>query len=171
MGDTMNRLLNYLLVVIAFSFASVHEVQGGYIHWLIDDASVSSETSYAKLRIEGAGVDSPYLTSGNLGADTDRYYANNLGWKWTPQFSQIAQNFLTSDYKFIIELYDAADGLLSTFNEYTGDILARTYGPGAGADSKDYFIFENQNIPEPTSGMLALFGLGLLALRRKQKKA
>lgn len=167
--------LKSLFILLAFVAAFSTQVNAGYIHWMIDEGSVASDTSYAMLKVQGPSGGPSYLVNYNQGAASGelKYGPDkNLGWAFAPQFSQVMQSMLTSDYKFIIELYDSSDRLLSTFAEYEGSLLAGGYyGSGSGPDSTDIFVFENQNIPEPTSGMLMLFGLGLLALRRKQKKA
>lgn len=168
----MNKYSRLLVIVGTFLIATVGQVYAGYLHWMIDQGSIASGTSYAMLKVDGPGG-SQYLTNANLGGSGTMYYPDTeLGWEFAPQFSEVSKSMLTDSYRFIIELYGVGGEQLSIFNAYLGgQITDEYYGPGSGADATDIYVFENQNIPEPTSGMLMLFGLGLLALRRKQKKA
>lgn len=151
----------------------------GLMHWMIDPDSIVAGTDYAMLKVVGPeGGNGTYLVDGYF-PEYNTYLPNTSG-SWSDpvaggvwQWSVVNPEMMTSEYKFIIELYNSSGTQLSVFNEYYGDLIAASgaYSAGGGPDSLGIFVFSNQNIPEPTSGMLALFGLGLLALRRKQKKA
>lgn len=78
-------------------------------------------------------------------------------------------------YSFYIELYtfDASAGTLNTVGVSTpqlGATLAPYIGTETNPTPSAYWHGEGYSVPEPTSGMMLLLGIGLLGLRRRRMK-
>jgi len=102
---------------------------------------------------------------GFVDADNSGVYS-----KAGPSYANIIDDYKTSEYKFYIETYaDGGSGPIWGFDEstalgYTALLEQKhIYTDSTAAQDVTPWI-----IPEPTSGMLALFGCALLALRRRR---
>lgn len=149
------------------SVAAADPTMDSILYWMLDDSKVAAGTEYLTIKWEG-GDSSGYLVNANYGATDGQvnFYPDfTVG-----QYAQIGSTMLNDQYKFIVELFaDGGSNLLATYTGY-GNMLAGSVGSDIFAITSDP-VNLGSAVPEPTSGMLALLGFGLLALRRKQKKA
>ena len=72
-----------------------------------------------------------------------------------------------SEYAFFVEAYDGGNNLVAKSDEVAFDLLSAYVYQDMETISGAYG-FAAAAVPEPTSGMLFLFGLASLALRRKR---
>ncbi len=128
------------------------------------------------------GVDFDALT----GAAISSYQAKRAG-----SFTRTLTDLEAGSYTLFGVILDTqATGLAANTAKYyylTGEVTQNTYDP-TGMDSATVAVFgadqmtgtwttttssssggESETVPEPTSGLLLLVGMGALALRRKQK--
>jgi len=157
-------------LVLAAGFALVFSAQAvtdSYLYWMVSEdynewaAFAGKNATYAKVKWDN-GEKNGYLVNAY---DTSSTQFENFTFG---QYAAIGSEMLNDSYKFIAEIYNEG-GYLGYSNFITGSQLAANGSTGTsvyGITGQTTFT-----IPEPTSGMLALLGFGLLALRRKQKKA
>lgn len=166
----MKTVFKSILAMLAMgvvSVATADPAMDSILYWMLDDSKVAAGTEYLTIKWEG-GDSFGYLVNANYGAtdgETKFYPDFTVG-----QYAQIGSTMLNDQYKFIVELF--ADGGSDPLASYTGygNMLAGSVGSDMFAITSDP-VNLGSAVPEPTSGMLALLGFGLLALRRKQKKA
>jgi hypothetical protein len=169
--------MKYLFAIAAFVCSCA--ANAGYLYWMVDQSGVSDpvEFSFVRIAVKGPGVaDGTYLTvAGTDVVDVSHpQYPEGAGLLTNPSYSDIG-SYGTGEYSFIAELY----------LESEGDKLVGVSDVVSYAALKDKFIYANMSqsgidpyafssfhsVPEPTSGLMVLFGLGILALRRRSFRA
>ena len=164
--------IKFILAVAAVAIATTALAEANsMLYWMVDaptyeDASVAFR--YAKIKAVDGGNES-YLYMFNQGGNTGVQRAYDLdadGYSTGGVFSGLFDGE-TVDY-FLVELYDASNERVAWQRvSYSAALnngsIATTMAPG-GANV--YSI--SQVVPEPTSGLLLLFGFAGLALRRKK---
>lgn len=75
-----------------------------------------------------------------------------------------------SDYAFIVEVFTDGGALIGRSDEISYETLSSYVKSSSGSQvgGKAFDAWNIQTVPEPTSGLLALFGFAALALRRKK---
>lgn len=138
-----------------FDYAVVGVAKDGNVNWGKDAAPV-----YLEIRSSldaGTGGGSPYLA-----ADAARYHAE--GWADLTDYT-------TDEYTFYVAAYEnyAADPVFG-YSAETAQSYAQLKAAGHVYDpgSTDPQSVTPWTVPEPTGGLLWLFGAALLALRRKR---
>ena len=170
------------LIALCAVALSLGAFADSYLYWMVDDPVTwasgidSSKLTYDTVRI--GVVDSKewqkgYLTMyGDDGASYNTTFASLAGeGEETSGYAALGQ-YASDSYSYYIELlndttfvgrseqylsYEAAKSYLANFSDLKPDTA---WGQNV--------TFTTAAIPEPTSGMLLLFGLAGLALRRKR---
>ena len=170
----MKHLLTMLLVLAA-SFMAKAEL----LYWMIDQSSAEDPIDFALAKIvavPSSGGGNIYLTIGEEGDDfvwaQEPYDANGLGQSTGVVFTDIS-SLSGTDYSFFIELYSDVTGQ----DVLVGVSEAAMYSQLSESiyqNGMDYIPTISKawapaiNVPEPTSGVLMLFGLAALGLRRRR---
>lgn len=175
----MKRLL-FIAAMLVMSLCVNGGDEGLYFYWMVDQTDANPESFYyAMISITGEGVpDGAYLA-------TDGYTlvfpsgetvvpGTQLGTMTEATYSSLAS--LAAEYDDLSALSFAVE-LYSVKRELIGVSEAVTYASllNGGFIYKDMwtttelpFVFV-ASVPEPSGGLLVLFGLGALALRRKRE--
>ncbi len=168
------------LLAILFAVAVTFASRAGLLYWMIDQSQSDSpiEFSYARIvAVPGSDGEQQYLTVGSDPANgyvqaTGVTEANPLGSATGVVYTDLS-GLSGTDYSFFIELYSMATGQevkvgqseIAAYSQLTQSI----YENGLPLPSLDKAWNPTiTNVPEPTSGVLMLFGLAALGLRRRR---
>ena len=179
-------------IVLSFAwtaFASFGEGEDyRYLYWMLDDAKDSNphgvEFTYAKVRVDNT---SQYLDVGMLDGvwdskvvvDCDNAAVSDdtppVGTSIQACWADLAAYAGDGSASFLLELYAADDTLIRSsrsvsYGELAGAKALAAVDKTTGMIETDGVVpFASWSVvPEPTSGLLTLFGLAALALRRKR---
>jgi len=161
-----------LAVAAAMLLSATAMADSSYLYWMSSGTSLYGDSwSYAKVAYttdDGATVNYLGAATGGDQFAEDLRFGNDF---YSMQVS-IGSLTLGNSYKFALELYDSGNNLVSSSALFGDGWKAYDAGYiGGGSFSAKEAAFAFYQVPEPTSGLLATLGFGLLALRRKQKKA
>lgn len=151
----MNLIRNILTIICILAYIASN---GDAIFWMVDDSiSLKGSVNYLILDVDGNVIKSGNAKDRTIFMTGNRYRFDATG-------------YYSNDYYFAIELINYQDGMdyVSTVVNYR-DIYASGAVRNAGLFNTDYYTFTGFHpvIPEPNSGMLVLFGVCILLLRRK----
>lgn len=157
MGLAANAFGNYL-----FSWKVYNNVPTWY-NW-----------DYAQIAVYNNDAFAQYLYEAEAPANTHSVSWKSDLWNSTsaPATSIIEDAWVNSpeSYTYVIELWSDA-GFVASSITYTYDMLLDGYLQGTGTGSADPGTKNiTYVIPEPTSALLLMVGLGLLGLKRKARK-
>lgn len=166
---------------LAVALASASASAGGFLYCMIEDAS--------DIYNDGAPITFDYATISIDGGDNYLYFYNTSGASTGNQMASEESTTKSGYYSSVgagddLPYYAKIESAESDYTAFLfqlwseeGDVVGwRTYDKGYLADH----IFDNTSmtgdsafvvsrvIPEPTSGLLMLFGLAGLALRRRK---
>lgn len=173
----MKNIIKSLVLTAAMGLVSAAMADGSsYLYWMLEDTQDSTlmeSWSYARVKVVDADADESadgvaYLVSASNGDVTKFGKEGEDGIGYIDKtLTTIGSTYLSDSYKFIAELYNSGDKVVGLSNA----ILGGSINAGTSALGLSSNEFTGVHVPEPTSGMLALIGFGLLALRRKQEIA
>lgn len=171
----MNKLIKSLAVAVTLAVASTSMADDSYLYWMADISGVSN-VSYG--RISAYDEEGDFVAYLGVVTDSAGTVDSTRAGKFTPSISGVSFNemiaFVGSEtlldaYKFQLELLNSNSDIIA-LSDMVLATKANLNATAAGMSGTPT-VFSGFAIPEPTSGMLALLGFGLLALRRKQKNA
>jgi len=169
------KLTKKLIAAAAIALAAngAFAAADSYIYWMVGSSVynlISGEAttySYAKVSADGG---STYLNwyqyNDGVGYSTsygDQMWANEDG--STPAAYWGVFNY-TSEMAFLFELYNDDGSVVGFLN--TQWISPSSIANGSSPAGGDPYVLTGV-VPEPTSGLLSLFGLAALALRRRRR--
>ena len=172
------KLINKLLIAATVAIvAQVAAAEDSYLYWMVDQNVAYStggnvEFAYARVNFGGTlneasgAVDGgTWLTMYSGGTSTGATAMNSTVATGGATQWGVVQGYTSTD-SFIFELYNESYGVVG-WNSVTASDLAKFLGTASTPASGSYML--TQVVPEPTSGLLMLFGLAGLALRRKRR--
>ena len=166
----MKALKFLFTIALALSLRTALADGDSYIYWMVKDAHYYLEPTYdipfdyATISIDGGSTYlNMYGSNAGQGLVADSTRLSSDGAALSGAFDR---NEATS---FLVELwsYDSEKrvGWMNYSSASLGDYIYTTAGaPGAASG-----LVVSQVVPAPTSGLLSLFGLAALALRRKKR--
>ena len=150
---------------------------GDYLYWMVDDSSYcdweNPSFTYAMMRVDGT---SQYLQLsysdastewGPVLAATDDVPGKAIDGAWAAIDSVYAEDPQT---RFVLELYASDQAQPARSSSFTYEMLKDSIVQTIPSQTEQFpAAFGAWSVvPEPTSGLLTLFGVALLALKRKQ---
>ena len=166
----MKKLLLGLLMAMSVGAASAEDTS--YMYWMISETG-STGWEYAKLAVQdnSTGKVVSYLCwaeNADVTAFDNAAVDTSAGGYLSATLMAVGSTYLSDSYSFVAELYNSEDkAIMFTSTILGGSIMASSDKELVSGVNN----FSGAVIPEPTSGLLAMLGFGLLALRRKQKNA
>lgn len=157
----MNALKYIAVAVAVLALGSAVADEDNYIYWMVENAHYYEEPgygipfAYATISVDGGATYlSPAAASDETGFSTDGVYSGAFD----------SANATT----FLVELWAAGSDERVGWMRYSAAALSDYFYQNAGTHGEGSPFVVSAVVPEPTSGLLSLFGLAALALRRKR---
>lgn len=147
-----------LLMVAMVAFAAVAAKADTYLYWTVN---VGDFTDACVAKISGVHDDGSFISLGGLFVGGDAY-------------TSIATGTADPYTEYLVKLFDNRNNeiaYLTTAVNYSDTLSKFAYQGGTMSEkpaSPYSFSGFTASIPEPTSGLLLLLGLGALALKRSR---
>ena len=163
----MKKILSFAIVALA-AFA----VKAEYLYWQVDrgdnNTSVDS-TTYVKLWASETANDKFWSSgfsekSGYVSADGGGYAQFDLSGDTTTNYQSYFVEYLTYDNS----KYTTQGGYYGSWNDLKNAGLLSSALTSSAAQLQAYTGGTYTSVPEPTSGLMLLMGMALVALKRKR---
>ncbi len=162
------KIFSVLAIALA---ATAARAEDSYLYWMVSDANYNNSTiefAYARIKAEGSdsylNLYAPGATASSISALASTAYP---GMSASTDGGAFAKFDYSSATTFLVELWNS-DGSVVGWQSYSYDAWKNFVYTSTGAGSVSPLTV-SQVVPEPTSGLLMLFGLAGLALRRKRR--
>ena len=162
-----------LAMVVAVAALAVNAADS-YLYWMTPEANVNGfEWTTARIGVsQGIWPTGSFITSYSDGFGNEiPGYPDEANTGFIANLGQ----YSGSEFSFWIELLNdttvvahSSEGLSYDYLYSQGYIFKESMDPSGGDKAWSVTSFTAGPVPEPTSGILSLFGLALLALRRKK---
>ena len=160
-----------LIAVLALTFAaSAASAADSYLYWMVEDATYGGsdvDFEYATISVDGG---SSYLSLYSPGASSSetQYLLSNGGNASYGAPSGVYAGFTGEVSSFLVELWNDSDARVGWASYNYNSLAEYIYKTTSGGVATTPFGVTDV-VPEPTSGLLSLFGLAALALRRRRR--
>jgi len=165
------KIFSVLAIALA---ATAARAEDSYLYWMVSGANYNNSAidfAYATIKAEGSdsylNLYAPGATDSSISALASTAYPNGMSASTDGgAFAQITA-YNDSATTFLVELWNA-DNTVVGWQSYSYDAWKNFVYTSTGAGSASPLTV-SAVVPEPTSGLLMLFGLAGLALRRKRR--
>jgi len=188
----MNLKMKLTLAAMALTATFAAKAESSYsasIRWDVQNAKIGEETAnftYAMFKVDGAADAGAYLFGTDaMSGSADKVFSTGMfetpyrltdstGADHTSLFANSTTGY-TVDYKgysYFVELYDGSGELFAqsvdtwSYAELANYVHAG--GSAMGSAAEVLTVSEFKAVPEPTTGLLFLFGMAMLGLKRKR---
>lgn len=134
--------------------------EDSYLYWMFDNYDTGYAFDSARIGVVTDGKDTEYLSIG-LG---EGYKAGNGSVSFLEMYTKVSTSGTSDGRYFLLELLNGESV------SYVSDLVnwgAASVVSSSGMSSGSPTAFTVAAVPEPTSGLLLLFGVAALALRRR----
>jgi len=162
-----------LILLCASALAVSASAEVAALYWMVGDTSPVENYEYAKVGVVPSGSDVTSSSKTYLDSYYDAGNVSLLAKGEGPTYADISA-YSTGSYSFFVELFNYEGGTLVSvghgdYYSYTQLLDSGYISTGGLSPTMATATFTGGNyIPEPTSGLLLLFGGALLALRRRR---
>ena len=163
------KIFSVLAIALA---ATAARAEDSYLYWMVSGANYNNSVidfAYATIKAEDGGSYLNLYEPGGATSDINALASTGGGMSSSTDggaFAKITE-YNNSATTFLVELWNADDTVVG-WQSYSYDAWKNFVYTSTGAGSASPLTV-TAVVPEPTSGLLMLFGLAGLALRRKRR--
>ena len=162
---------NKLIAVLAIALvATIARAADSYLYWMVEGATYNTDAvnfSYATVSTDGGSSYLSLYSPGASSSETTYLLSDGSNASYGAPAGVYA-GFDGEVGSFLVELWNESDERVG-YQDYSYSALASYIYNGTTGGSAVAPFGVTSVVPEPTSGLLTLFGLAGLALRRKRK--
>ena len=168
----MKTIKIFAVLAIALAATAARAVDS-YLYWMVQDARTADNTAinfaYATVSVDG-GANYLSLYGSTATADPSPYLVSDGNNSSYGAPAGVYAGFNSTDdvTSFLVELWNSTDTRVGYQNYAYAELKDWIFNTSTGGSATTPYAV-SQVVPEPTSGLLMLFGLAGLALRRKRR--
>lgn len=150
--------------------ATAARAEDSYLYWMVQNANYNNSAidfAYATIKAEDGGSYLNLYEPGGATSDINALASTGDGMSSSTDGGAFAKFDYNSATTFLVELWNS-DNTVVGWQSYSYDAWKNYVYTSTGAGSASPLTV-SEVVPEPTSGLLMLFGLAGLALRRKRR--